>query len=75
MNGEMDGKVNMSRQSRVFAFVIILLELLKPICNMTWRVNNYASCHGEGINGRNESTSRILINTNIHCCSKKHFPD
>ena len=45
-----------SRQSRHSDFDVLIMMVLFPICNLTWRVNNYVSRQGVGINRRNEST-------------------
>ena len=57
MNEEMDGKVFISRQGRHFAFVNIMVEILFPICTLTWRVNIYVCRQGKGINRRDLCTS------------------
>ena len=61
MKGEMDGDVFISRQSRHFFFINGMIKVLFPICTLTWRVNNYVSCHGKGIKRRNENTTSINI--------------
>ena len=53
---EMEGKVFISRQSRHISFVFIMIEILSLLCTFTWRVNNFVSRQGKGINRRNEST-------------------
>ena len=45
-----------SRQSRHSDFDVSIMKVLFAICTLTWRVNNYVSRQGEGINRRNEST-------------------
>ena len=60
MREEMKGKVFISCQSRYFPFIIIMIELLFPICALNWRVNYYVSCQEKGINTRNESTIIII---------------
>ena len=45
-----------SRQSRHSDFDVSILQVFFPICTLTWRVNNYVSRQGEGINRRNESS-------------------
>ena len=57
----MDGKVFISRQSRHFSFVNIVIEVLFPICTLTWRVNSYASRQGESINRGSENTLEIVL--------------
>ena len=53
---EMDGKVFISRQSRHFSFVFIMIKVLIPTFTLTWRVNNFVSLQGKGVNRSNEST-------------------
>ena len=53
---EMEGKLFISRQSRHISFVFIMIKVLSLLCTFTWRVNNYVSRQGKGINRRNEST-------------------
>ena len=43
MREESDEKVFISRESRHISFVNIMIEVLFPICTLTWRVNNYVS--------------------------------
>ena len=38
---KMDGKVFISRQSRHFFFIVDMIKVLFPNCNLAWRVNNY----------------------------------
>ena len=49
-------KLFISRQSRHSVFDVSIMLVLFPICTLIWRVNNYVSRQGEGINRRNEST-------------------
>ena len=56
MTEEIDSKVFISFQSRRFFFMNDIIKVLFPICVLTWRVKNYVSRQGEGINNRNEST-------------------
>ena len=56
MKEEMDGDVFNYRQSRHFSFLDIMIKMLFPICTLNWRVINYVSHQGKGINKRNEST-------------------
>ena len=44
----------------IFASVVMVIKVLFPICILTWRVNNYVSLQGRGLNRRNEST--VIIN-------------
>ena len=61
MREEMTGKMLISRQSRRFSFIVKLINLLFPICTLTWLVNTYVSRRGKGINSRNESTKMFLL--------------
>ena len=61
MKEEMDIDVFIFRQSRPFSFIDNTIKLFFPICTLNWRVNNYVSRQGKGIDRRNEST-KILIN-------------
>ena len=58
---EMDGEVLFSRQSRHFSFIDKMIKVLLPICTLDWRVNNYVSRQGKGMNRGNESTNKISI--------------
>ena len=60
MKQEMDGEVFNSRQSRHFPFIHNMIKVLFPVCTSIWRVNNYVSRQGKGINGRNESTIIVI---------------
>ena len=53
---EMEGGVFISHRSRHLYFLEKMIEVLFPICQLIWRVNNYVSRHGKGINKRNQST-------------------
>ena len=44
---EMDGKVFISRQSRIFSLIYNMIKVLFPICTLIWRVNNYVSRQGK----------------------------
>ena len=55
MKEEMDREVFIFRQSRHVFFIDNIIFVLLAICTMKWRVNNYASRQGKGINRRNES--------------------
>ena len=57
---KMEGNVFFSRQSRHISFVIFMIKVLFSTLYFTWRVNNYVSRQGKGINRRNESTREIL---------------
>ena len=59
MKEEMDGEVFISRQSRNFSFIDNMIKVIFAICTLNWRVNNYVSRQGKGINRRNESTLNI----------------
>ena len=50
----MDGKVFLSRQSRLFSFIVNIIEVLLSICTLTWPANSYVSSQGKGINRRTE---------------------
>ena len=56
MKEEMDGEVFISRQSWHFSFIDNMIKVLFPIFTLIWRVNNYVSRQGKGINRRNKST-------------------
>ena len=60
MKEGMDGEVFISRLSRYFSFINNMNKVFFPICTLNWRVNNYASRQGKGINRRNESTIIII---------------
>ena len=45
----------------IFGFIVNMVEDLFRICTPTWRVKNYVSCQGKGINRRNESTIFIIM--------------
>ena len=64
MKKEMDRGVFLSHQSRPFSIIDNMITVLFSICTLIWRVNNYVSRQGKGINRRNEST-RIFI---LFCC-------
>ena len=57
MREEMGRKVFISHQSRHSFFVSNMIQSLFPICTLNWRVNNYGSRQGKGINRRNESAN------------------
>ena len=50
---KIDGKVFVSRKSGHFFFLFNIIEVLFPICILTWRVI-YVSRQGRGLNRRNE---------------------
>ena len=56
MKGEMHGEVFFSRQDCHFSFVYNMIKVLFPICTLNWRVDNYVSSQGKGINRKNEGT-------------------
>ena len=85
MKEETDGDVFISRQSRHFPFMDDMIKVLFPICTLSWRVNNYVSRQGKGINRRNKSTLIIIQICNLLVlyllwksltvlCSMKLFP-
>ena len=53
--------VHFRPESAFFVFILILIKVLFPICTLTWRVSNYVSRQGKGINRRKESTILIMI--------------
>ena len=57
---EWGGEVFNSRQSRHFSFIYNIIKVLSPICTLIWRINNYVSRQGKGINKRNESAIIII---------------
>ena len=58
----MDGKMFFfPPESLLIVFVATKFKVLFASCNSTWRVNNYFSRHGKGINRRNESTLNIMV--------------
>ena len=61
MKEEMDREVLISRQSRHFSLIDIVIKVFFPICTLNWRVNNYVSRQGKDINRRNEGTNMIMI--------------
>ena len=54
---EMDGKLYISCQSRHFSFIVNVIKVLFPFCTLIWRVNNYVSRQGKGINRE----SKVLV--------------
>ena len=60
MNGEMDGAVFISRQSRNFSFLDNMIIVLFPICILNWRVNNYISRQEKSLSKGNESTISMI---------------
>ena len=46
--------VSFPPESASFVFVIITIEIFFPICNSTWRVNNYVFRHVEGRSHKEE---------------------
>ena len=59
MKEEFGAKLFISCQSH--CFIVTLTKILFPIFTLTWRVNNYVFCYGQGKNRRNESTIRSMI--------------
>ena len=57
---EMDGEVFIPHQNLHFSCIDNMNKVLFPICTLIWRVNNYVSRPGEGINKRNESNFMII---------------
>ena len=60
MKEEMDGEVFIYRQSWHFSFIDNMIKVIFPIYTFNWRVNNYVSRQGKGINRRNGSTIFII---------------
>ena len=60
MKEEIDEEVFMSLQIRHFPLIDIIIKIVFHIYTLIWRVNNYASRQGIGINRRNESTMIIM---------------
>ena len=56
----MDGELFVSHQSGHFSLLDNMIKVLFPICTLNWRVNNYVSCQGKGINGRTDRTTIIF---------------
>ena len=50
-------------ESASFVFIVNVFKVFFPICTLTWRVNNYVSRQGKGINRRNENS--IIIRAMI----------
>ena len=55
-----DGELFISRQSWHFSFKHNMIKVIFPFLTLNWRVNNYVSRQGKGINRRNESTIIII---------------
>ena len=47
---EMEREVFISRLSWHFSFLDNMIKVFFPICTLKWRVNNYVSFQGKGIN-------------------------
>ena len=69
MREEEDGKLFITRQSRLSNFEVIFFYTLFPICTLTWRAKNYVSRQGKGIKRRNESTRHNIIIVKSENCS------
>ena len=61
MKDEMDGKVVFSRQRPQANFEILKVQVLFPICTLTWRVNNYVSRQNKGKKKRKRSKKRPMF--------------
>ena len=61
MREEMDEKMFISRQSQHFSFAVSMIKVFFPVCTLTWRVNNYVSRQGKGMNKGIESTNNIFF--------------
>ena len=67
MRKEMNMTVLISRQSRLFPFIVIMTKTLFPIRILTWPLNIYVSRQGRGVKRREESEitiSNIIIGIN-----------
>ena len=64
---EMEGELFISCQSRHISFVsyLIWVKYFSLICTLTWRVNNFVSRQGKGINRRNESAKGNIFNITL----------
>ena len=60
MKVKMEWEVFISRWSRRFSFIDNMIKVLFSICTLSWRLNNYVSLQGKGINKRNESNIIII---------------
>ena len=56
MSEKMDKEVFCFAPESAFSFSCSMMEILFPVCTLTWRVNNSVSHQGKGINCKNEST-------------------
>ena len=56
-----DGGLFICRQSWHFSFIHKMSKVFFPIGTLNWRVNNYVSRQGKGINRRNKNTTVINI--------------
>ena len=61
MEGEMDRKVFISRQSGHFSSVNNMIKVIFAICTLIWRGSNYVSRQGKGINRRNGTKVLLLF--------------
>ena len=60
MKEEVDGEVFVLRRSRHFSFIDKMIKVRFRICTLNWRLINYVSRQGKGLNRRNESTISII---------------
>ena len=61
MREEMDGKLFISRQNRLFSFVKIINKTFIVICALIWRVNNRVSRQEKELYRKNETTRGLLL--------------
>ena len=61
MKEEMGGMVFFSRQSWHFSFMDNMIKVVFSVCTLNWRVNNYVSHQGKGVNRRNENFINIYF--------------
>ena len=55
-------------------FLVNMVKVLFPNCTLTWRVNNYASRQGKGINRKYESIiKRIIIIIALYCLTFSEY--
>ena len=57
----------------ISVFIVNMIKILFLICTLTWRVNNYFSRQGKGINNRNESTIIIMTTVNHYTSLIEYF--
>ena len=57
----MDGKMFFPARVVIFLLYFLLLEYFSLLCTFTWRVSDFVSRQGKGINKRNESTEKEIL--------------